>query len=611
MNIVDNNKKINMDRILILFFVIVIIVIALIAYMSTNYISKYTDLIQENIEERLFAECRAIQNMVSLDELESYQTIEDMEREEYKELRNRLTAYAEEHDLMFVYYMRMLDDGNIQYIIDSDPDPEGNYGLDHIEEPYELAVEAFGGKPAYNLIGEYEPDWNGVMSAYIPIFDDDGNVVAVAGVDIDDTDIVKRKNTANTFTTVSVIFTAILGGIGFLVIVGYQKKAKAARSASVAKGQFLSKMSHEMRTPLNAIIGFSRMAKNTTDINKKNECLDNISSSSDYLLELINGVLDLTKIESNKMTLNLEKISLQQIFKDINIILSSQIVKKKQKLEIDISNDIPEYVYCDETRLKQVIVNLASNAIKFTPEEGEIFIKGRLVETKKSLCKLEFIVNDNGIGIKEETLSKLFNAFEQGDGSITRKYGGTGLGLAISRHFIEMMDGAITVSSKEGEGSTFKFNIWLEIVPNEELPENEVSDGVAETEFNCNGNIFLIAEDSMVNQIIEKDILEGFGATLEFANNGAQCVEMFKQNSDKYDMIFMDIQMPEMDGLEATKQIRTSGISIATKIPIVAMTAEVFQEDIDKCINAGMNDHLGKPLKVTEIKEVIKKNLNK
>lgn len=611
MNMVDNNKKINMDKILMVFFVLVIIMITLITYMSTNYISKYTDLIQKNIEERLFAECRAIQNMVSIEELESYQVPADMKKEEYQSLQAKLAKYAKDHELMFVYYMRMMDDGKIQYIIDSDPNPETNYGLDHFEEPYELAEQAFDGIPTYNLIGEYEPGWDGIMSAYIPIFDDNGNVVAIAGVDIDDTEIVKRRDRAHIFTLISVISASVLGGIGLIVITRYHNKARVARSASVAKGQFLSKMSHEMRTPLNAIIGFSRMAKNTTDIKKKNECLDNISSSSDYLLELINGVLDLTKIESNKMTLNLEKISLQQTFRDIHIILDSQIVKKTQSLAVDISNDIPQYVYCDETRFKQVIVNLASNAIKFTPEQGKISIKGVLIEKKNNFCNLEFIVSDNGIGIKEETLSKLFNAFEQGDGSITRKYGGIGLGLAISKHFVELMEGSISVSSKEGEGSTFKFNVWLEIVPEEEVLIIENTEVELEKDLDCTGNVFLVAEDSMVNQIIEKDILEGFGATLEFANNGAQCVEMFKQNPDKYDMIFMDIQMPEMDGLEATKQIRTSGIEVANKIPIVAMTAEVFQEDINNALNSGMNDHLGKPLKVAEIKEVIKKNLNK
>ena len=608
MNKIINKKGNNVDTIILAIFAITIITITLVTYFSTNYINHYTDLIQENIENRLFAETRAIQGLVSVEELQSYQNPEDMEKEDYIDLMHELQKYAVDHDLMFIYYMRLLENGQVQYIIDSDPNPETHYGLDHFEEPYDVSMKAFNGEPSYNAIGEYVPGWDGVLTAYIPIFNEEGEVIAVAGVDISDADIVSRRDSARRFTLISVISTAILGAISLIIIVRYRKKAEDANEASVAKGQFLSKMSHEIRTPMNAIIGFCRMAKNTDSIEKKSEYLDNISASSDYLLELINSILDLSKIEANKMTLNLEKTSIYKIMKNINIILESQVIKKSQRFSMDIDDNIPPLLYCDETRLKQIMVNLTANAIKFTPENGDISIKINLIEEKNNACNIEFVIKDSGIGIKEENLSKLFTAFEQADGSITRKYGGTGLGLTISKHFVEMMNGKIMVTSEEGKGSTFKFNVWFDIAQEDEGEENiELS----EEKLDCSEMIFLVAEDSLVNQIIEKDILEGFGAIVEFANNGKECVEMFINNPLKYKLIFMDIQMPEMGGLEATQKIRSSDVERATDIPIVAMTAEVFQEDINNAINAGMNGHLGKPLKISEIVEVIKKVIEK
>lgn len=603
-------KNMKADRIIIGIFVFIISIVLLIIYFSTNYINRYTNMIQQKIEERLFAEGRAVQNMIPIDLLESFQNKEDMNREDYKELQKKLTKYAEDNNLMYIYYMRKVSDNSVQYILDSDPDPKTHCGLDYFEEPYYLAKEAFNGEPVYSLIGDYEPGWDGILSAYIPIFDSSGNVIAVAGVDIDDTDIVKRNFETYIFTFIAVSTTIILGIISLIFIIRFRKKAKDANVASIAKGQFLSKMSHEIRTPMNAIVGFCRMAKNTDDINKKNEYLDNISSSSDYLLELINSILDMSKIEANKMVLNLDKMSIRNIINDMNIILSSQIVKKGQTFNIEISEDIPDYVYCDETKLKQILVNLTANAIKFTPENGDISIKVSLIEINNKSCNLEFRIKDNGIGINKETISKLFTPFEQADGTITRKYGGTGLGLAISKRFIEMMNGTIKIESKEGEGSIFKFNIWLDIVTDTESL-NENNRVISKEEYvDCRGKTFLVAEDSMVNQIIEKDILENFGAVVEFANNGHECVEMFLTNPEKYDMIFMDIQMPEMDGLEATKQIRSSNKKRCREIPIVAMTAEVFQDDINNALTAGMDGHLGKPLKIIEIASMIKKLLH-
>ena len=599
------------DKIVIVLFVLLIIVTLVLTYFSSHYINEYTDIIQSNIEQRLFTECRVLQSMVTIEELEGYMVPEDMEKPSYQNLLHELNVYAEENDLMFVFFMRLVD-GQIQYIIDSDPSPETHYGLDHYEEVYPLAKKAFEGEPAYNLIGEYLEGWEGILSAYIPIFDENNNVVAIVGVDISDEEIVQRRELSRIVTGSSIICTIFLVIANFSLMMLYRRKAKEYNEASIAKSEFLSRMSHEIRTPMNAIIGFSQLAKKEADIGKKNEYLEHISSSSDYLLQLINRILDISKIESGKMSLNREKISIYETMKDIEIMMASQAGAKKVKFYISISEDIPKYVYCDKTRLTQILVNLISNAIKFTKESGEVAVSVSVIEKSEQNCNIGFVIKDTGIGIKEELIPHVFEPFEQGEGGITRKYGGTGLGLAISKMFIEMMKGEISVTSKINKGSTFEFNIRADIVAKEDEPdENEKNQDISEEEQNfCRGKKILVVEDNEINRVIAETLLREFGADIEFANNGAEGVEKFLGDSEKYDMIFMDIQMPVMDGYEATRRIRGSDAANAKTIPIVAMTAEVFQEDIDNAMGAGMNGHLGKPFKASELMEIIKRSLN-
>jgi len=592
------------DYITIGIFSAVILLIALIMFFNNYYVNNYMNIIQTNIEQRLIADCRVLKSYVTAEQLESYQVVEDMERTDYKELLTKLQKYTSDNDLEFAYFIRRVGT-KVQYIVDSDPNPDERLGLDYFEDAYWLMDEAYNKKaPVVDLIGHYDEKWEGLLSAYAPIFNDSGEIVALVGVDIRDEEIVNRREISQILTYVSATSVLSLGVIGILFVIRYRKKARIASESSIAKSQFLSRMSHEIRTPMNAIIGFCRMAKKAEDEVKRVQYLDSISTSSDYLLELINAILDISKIEAGKMTLDLQKVSLNKSIIEVEAILVSQLMKKNHNLEINIASDIPEYVYCDKTRLTQIIVNLTANSIKFTPEGGKIEIKVAVIEKTDKTCNLEIIVQDNGIGIEPENIKKLFEPFEQGDGSITRKYGGTGLGLTISKHFIEMMQGSISIASKVGSGSAFRFNIILDIVQANDYPIKE--EKPTEAMIDCTKMTFLVAEDSEVNRIIAKDIFESFHADIEFVNDGIQCVEKFTANPEKYNIIFMDIQMPNMDGLEATKKIRASGIKRAKEIPIIAMTANVFQEDINNTINAGMNEHIGKPLDVNIIASVIK-----
>ena len=608
----DKSKKgSKVDYLIIFVLVSAVLLIGLLTYSSTRYMSYYKGIVQESIEKRLIIESKIIESMVDIDELQEYLTETDMDKESYKELRLNLQNYVQESDLVYISLMR-INGGQLQYIMDSNSDPENSRGLLNFEDANSLIVNAYNGETVVSLIGNYQYGKEGLISVYVPIFDNQENVVALIGIDVSDRKIVEGETESKQLTYISIVAVFVLGMSSYLIISRYRKKAKDYNEASIAKGQFLSRMSHEIRTPMNAIIGMCRMAKKAEDPVKKAEYLDNISSSSDYLLELINDILDFSKIEARKMTLNAETFSIYKMMEKIEIILSSQVVAKDQTFSIELANDLPKYLSGDQTRLTQIIINLTGNALKFTSEKGKIDISVSLVETKDNLCNIQFVVKDNGIGMADKQLLKLFEAFEQGDGTITRKFGGTGLGLTISKMFIEMMDGTISVTSKVNEGSTFRFNVWLDIVSEEELPtdnhENKIdSDGTVD----CTGLTFLVAEDNKVNQIIVKNIMEDFGAVVEFANDGAECVEMFTQNPDKYRIIFMDIQMPDVDGLEATRRIRASSVHNAKTIPIIAMTAEVFQEDINNALNAGMDEHLGKPLNINDIVMVIKEILNR
>jgi signal transduction histidine kinase/CheY-like chemotaxis protein/ABC-type amino acid transport substrate-binding protein len=512
--------------------------------------------------------------------------------------------------------------------------------------------------------------------------------------------------------------------------------SKQAEAASRAKSDFLSNMSHEMRTPMNAIISMTSLAKAASNTERKDYCLKKIEAASVHLLGVINDILDMSKIEARRFELSMVEFDFEKMLRNVANISTFRMDEKQQNFTIQIGKNIPRYVIGDDQRLAQVLTNLLGNAVKFTPEQGSIALQTDLTKEADGICTIRFSVKDTGIGISPEQQTRLFTSFQQAENSTSRKFGGTGLGLAISKHIVLLMEGEMGVISELGQGATFWFTVQVkrgkkarqswrgllnpgvdwktirllvvdddaeirryfgDIMHNLGIPCDTASgsadaldlmqhsgsydlyfvdwnmpgmDGIslsrtikqnyrdksvvimisatqwseiAEEARNAGVDKFLskplfpslivdcineclgigdrlmveaepprvldtfegyrvlLVEDVEINQEIVLALLEPLLLAIDCAKNGVEALRMFSAAPDTYDLIFMDVQMPDMDGYEAARRIRALGTLQAKQIPIVAMTANVFREDIEKCLEAGMNDHLGKPLDMEEV----------
>lgn len=382
-----------------------------------------------------------------------------------------------------------------------------------------------------------------------------------------------------------------------------------AEAASRAKSTFLANMSHELRTPMNGVMGMIDLVlRRTTDEKSKDQLLK-AKQSSNHLLGVINAILDLSKIEAERLMLENTEFKIGEILENLSSLMASRLKEKNLPLKTNIPTELSNHVFIgDPLRLSQVLINLTSNAIKFT-EQGCITINAKQVTDNQTDVVLRFEIEDSGIGISAEAQQQLFTAFQQADGSMTRKYGGTGLGLAISKQLVELMGGEIGVESTCGEGSKFWFTISL-LKPTLSFQDHSTEKPLATAEKilreNFTGTHVLLAEDEPINQEVSSSLLEAVGLTVDLAEDGEQAVSLAKEN--RYRLILMDIQMPKLNGIEATQLIRTDSLNIDT--PILAMTANAFDEDRQLCQEAGMNDHIGKPIPPQQLFEILLKWLS-
>ena len=384
---------------------------------------------------------------------------------------------------------------------------------------------------------------------------------------------------------------------------------QTAENANKAKTDFLSNMSHDIRTPMNAIIGMTSLIRyDAGNKDKVIEYADKIDISSQHLLGIINDVLDMSKIEAGKTVFKYTDFSMPDLIEELNAIFQPQIAERNQTLMVIKENIRHEWVNGDQVHLMQIFSNLLSNAVKYTQEGGKIQFLVEECETKSSVyAKYRFLVSDNGMGMSADFKETIFDPFTRAEGSVTNKIQGTGLGMAITRNLVEAMGGTIDVESELGQGSCFEVLIDLRIAE-----DRSVSSIVQEEKNEQNDNIFqgmrfLCAEDNELNAEILTELLKIEGAECTICENGEEILKTFEKSAPgDYDMILMDVQMPVMNGYEATKAIRRSSHELAKKIPIIAMTANAFSEDIQHSLAAGMNAHVSKPVEMRVLEKTIR-----
>ncbi|MGN0496459.1 MAG: ATP-binding protein [Lachnospiraceae bacterium] len=394
-----------------------------------------------------------------------------------------------------------------------------------------------------------------------------------------------------------------------------EEALQIAENANKSKSYFLSNMSHDIRTPMNAIVGFATLlSKNTDNPGKVREYTNKIVASSQHLLGLVNDVLDMSRIESGKTTLNLSKESITDIVDGIDLIIRPQMNAKGHTFSIDVHNIVHDTIVVDKVRLNQICMNLLTNAVKYTPENGYVSFKitERYVSGHSAHYTIEVI--DNGYGMSKEFQESIFDSFSREEDSRTSKIRGTGLGMAITKNLVDLMGGSIRVQSVKGVGTTFTVDISFQLSENGEEVLYEETEQLETNGFEedsiFKGRHILIAEDNDLNAEILSEILKMTGATCDICKDGKQTVKKFEESEDgKYDFILMDVQMPVMNGYEATKTIRESSHPRAREIPIIAMTANAFTEDIQDALKSGMNAHVAKPVDMRVLEKTIKKVL--
>ena len=607
----------------------VVLLVILIFSTYTFVLQKsYSDAVVENAQNRDIDCSDAIHTLVSnkftRDDFHSIQSEEDMDTDRYRELQRILNELRTLNSTRYLYTAGRDADGRLVYLIDGlDPDASDfAYPGTYIEDEMIPYIDAaLSGETSYSQ-DIVDTTWGHIFTACYPVLASDGSgeVIGALCIEMDMESTYaflseSRKKTVG-IATVAIVVLIAWGVIVCLMFRKHRKEEEtqqqmlqeavvAADAANEAKSTFLFNMSHDIRTPMNAILGFAEIGrKNIQDSEKTRECFDKIQISGGKMLSIVDNVLELSRIESGKTIVEENPVEVGSILTACQTMVQADIEKKNQHFSVT-KDLIHPYVYMDNTLVTEIMLNIVSNSIKYTPEGGSISCSIRQLDDRQDgRFTQEMVVSDTGIGMSEEFQKHIFEAFTRERNTTTSGIEGTGLGMGIVKKLVDMLEGTVTVKSKLGEGTTFTIRLPYRAANYEDMQPKQVA--VDSDNSVLVGKHILLAEDNDLNAEIAITLLSEHGLLIDRAANGVECVEMMEKAPENYySLILMDIQMPLLDGYRTAEKIRRFPNKEKAKIPMIAMTANAFAEDRKKALEVGMNDHVAKPIDMNKMLPIL------
>lgn len=616
----------NTGSILVLMGLLIIFVIALYTFILQSSYTK-TALDTEIARDTASADAvhKLVDGRISKEDFDQIKDQSDEKKQIYKDISSYFNEIRTLNSTRYIYTAKKNEEGKLVYVVDGlNPDADDvRHPGDYIEEEMVPYIDrAISGENVYSQ-DIIDTTWGPIFTACYPVSANHDGTGEIIGAFCIEMDMQSAYGMVEKTNHISIICGLVAGAILLLICLYtyyvYQKSkaeeqkqkqllmnaAEEADAANKAKSAFLLSISHDIRTPMNAIIGFTNIALHQNTVSDIHDSLEKVQKSSNHLLSLLNDVLDFSRIESGKVIVSPEPVDITQLTDNVQAIMNGLLYNRDLKFEVHRERPKNPYVLADVTRIREVLVNLLGNAVKFTKDGGKITLDiSSYPGTDEKHIIIRYVVQDNGIGMSEEFQKELFKPFSQEDNANARtKYKGTGLGMAITKKYIDMMGGSIAVESKKGVGTTFTVEIPLELT-------EQVIQSKQPLHRDLTGVHVLMAEDNDLNAELATIMLEDAGMTVTRASDGKEVVNLFKNHPrDTYDLILMDIMMPNMDGHQATKAIRAMGIERldAVRIPIIALSANAFIDDIQESLDSGMNDHISKPINMEEVTDTIAK----